>query len=121
MNFFEGAIAQSNGHVVFQSGFETPVDAVRAKLWRNAGKRSATLGLRPEHIAEVAHGGVPAVVERVEAAGLENLVYCSCSGASFVSRLPADRATKRGDTLAFRFDMEHALFFDPETGSALAG
>jgi multiple sugar transport system ATP-binding protein len=121
MNFFDGAIVQSNGEVVFQGGFEAPVDAVRAKSLQNGAQRRVTMGLRAEDIAEEANGGVPALVERVEATGLENLIYCSRNGASFVSRLPAARSAKRGDRLRFRFDMERAHFFDPETGATLAG
>lgn len=121
MNFFEGTIVQSNGELVFQAGFEAPVDAVRAKSLQDGVKGRVTMGLRPEHITEEANGGVPALVERVEVTGPENLVYCSCNGASFVSRLPAARTVKRGDRLALRFDMERAHFFDPETGAALAG
>ena len=121
MNFFEGTIVQSNGELVFQAGFEAPVDAVRAKSLQDGVKRRVTLGLRPEHIAEEANRGVPALVERVEATGLENLIYCSCNGVSFVSRLPAARTAKSGDRLTFRFDMERAHFFDPETGASLAG
>jgi multiple sugar transport system ATP-binding protein len=118
MNFFEGAIARNNGQAIFQAGFEAPVDASGAESWRNDATR-VTLGLRAEDIAEVENRGVPAVVERVEAIGPENLVYCSCNGAPLVSRLPASRTPKRGDRLLLGFNMKRAHFFDPETGAAL--
>jgi multiple sugar transport system ATP-binding protein len=119
MNFFQGAIARNNGTVVFRGGFEAEVDASRAESWASGVERRVTLGLRPEHIVEVENRGVPAVVERVEASGVENLVYCSCNGAAFVSRLPAARNPKSGDRLMLEFNMERAHFFDPETGAAL--
>jgi multiple sugar transport system ATP-binding protein len=121
MNFFEGAIAQTNGELVFRGGFEAPVDAVRAKSLQLGAKSRVTLGLRPEHIVEGSNCGVPALVERAEATGLENLIYCTCNGASFVTRLPGARTAKSGDMLTLRFEMEHAHFFDPETGATLAG
>ncbi len=120
MNFFEGTIARNNGKLVFQAGFQAPLDAVQAGLLPDGVERRVTLGLRAEHIAEEAGSGVPALVERVEATGLENLIYCSCNGASFVLRLPAARTARRGDRLTLRFDMESAHFFDPQTGTALA-
>jgi multiple sugar transport system ATP-binding protein len=121
MNFFQGAIVQSNGEVVFQAGFGAPLGPARARALQDGVKRHVTMGLRPEDITEDANNGVPALVERVEATGLENLIYCSGDGASFVARLPAARTAKSGDRLTFRFDMERAHFFDPETGASLAG
>jgi multiple sugar transport system ATP-binding protein len=107
--------------VVFHAGFEAPVDAVRAPSLQQGVKRRVILGLRPEHIAEAESQGAPALVERVEAIGLENIIYCSCNGTPLVSRLPAARTARRGDRLMLRFDMERAHFFDAETGAALAG
>src|ERR1700683_4135470 len=101
MNFFEGAIVQRNGGAMFQSSFEVLLDAARVKPQNGADGR-VTLGLRPENIAEESNEGITAVVERVEATGVENLVYCSCNGASFVSRLPASRTAKAGDTMKWR-------------------
>jgi multiple sugar transport system ATP-binding protein len=121
MNFFEGTIVRHNGEVVFHAGFEAPVDAVRAPSLQQGVKRRVILGLRPEHIAEAESQGAPALVERVEAIGLENIIYCSCNGTPLVSRLPAARTARRGDRLMLRFDMERAHFFDAETGAALAG
>ncbi len=119
MNFFEGTISQSNGNLAFQVGFEARLGDVRARALQRFVNRRVTLGLRPEDIIEGANLGIPALVERVEATGVENIIYCSCNGASFVSRLPAARTPRRGDTLAFRFDMERAHFFDSQTGAAL--
>jgi multiple sugar transport system ATP-binding protein len=115
MNFFDGVIARKNGGLVFQAGFEAAMNDA-AGDW--AGRR-VTLGLRPEHISEVGNSGVPALVERVEATGVENLLYCSCNGASFVARLPSGSRAKAGETISLRFGMEQARFFDPDTGEAI--
>jgi multiple sugar transport system ATP-binding protein len=55
----------------------------------------------------------------VEATGVENLLYCAANGARFVSRMPSARTAQRGESLALRFDMEQAHFFDPATSQAL--
>jgi multiple sugar transport system ATP-binding protein len=119
MNFFEGVASRDNGSVVFrgEAGFALPVKAGEAQALEARLGQPVTLGLRPEHIAE--GGGVAALVERVEAAGAENLLYCAFNAARFVSRMPAGCAAHSGATVALRFDMEHAHFFDPGTGQAL--
>jgi hypothetical protein len=33
--------------------------------------------------------------------------------------MPAARAAQAGESVALRFDMDHAHFFDPSTGQAL--
>jgi multiple sugar transport system ATP-binding protein len=120
MNFFEGTIVQRNGSAVFRGGFEVTLGAGGAKLPGQAGERRVTLGLRPEDIVEGKGPSLEAVVERVETTGLENIIYCSGGGGSFVSRLPADHAVKSGDRLTMQLNMNRAHFFDPESGAALA-
>jgi multiple sugar transport system ATP-binding protein len=124
MNFFQGTLARENGAVFFQGGQENKLavavegglaPALQARLGQ-----PVTLGLRPEHIGEAGGGPVAAAVERVEAAGAENFIYCSSQGLPFVMRAPSARAAKNGDTLALRFDMSQAHFFDPATGETLA-
>jgi multiple sugar transport system ATP-binding protein len=119
MNFFDGAITRKNGGLVFQAGFEVAVNGNAAGLMHNCVDRRVVLGLRPEHISGEGDCGIAALVERVEATGVENLVYCSCNGATFVSRLPRAQAAKPGEKVTLRFGMEHACFFDVETGAAL--
>ncbi|MGA2173547.1 MAG: ABC transporter ATP-binding protein [Verrucomicrobiota bacterium] len=120
MNFFQGLIDRHNGAVVFRAdaGFALPVEADAAKSLEARIGQPVTLGLRPEHIADGA--GVAALVERVEATGAENFLYCASNGVRFVSRMPAARAAQAGENLALRFDMDHAHFFDPSTGQALS-
>jgi len=124
MNFFQGTLARNNGAMVFQGGNENklaiPVVGECAPTLPAHLGQAVTLGLRPEHIGEAGGAPVAAVVERVEAAGAENFVYCSSCGVPFVMRAPSARAAKSGDALSLRFDMTQAHFFDPATGQVLA-
>ncbi len=122
MNFFQGKLARVNGAMVFQGGNDNkltvPVMAALGPSLQARLGQPVILGLRPEHIGEADGAPVPAVVERVEATGAENFIYCSSSGAPLVMRAPAARAARNGDSLALRFDMSQAHFFDPATGRA---
>ncbi len=124
MNFFQGTLASNNRAIVFQCGNENklaiPTDAAIAPALSARLGQSVTLGLRPEHIGEAGNGAVPAVIERIEAAGAENIVYCSSHGLSFVMRAPPGQPAQTGDPLPLRFDMARAHFFDPATGQTLA-
>jgi multiple sugar transport system ATP-binding protein len=124
MNFFPGTLARENGAVVFRGGSENKLavalegrsgPAMQIRLGQ-----PVTLGLRSEHICEAFGGPVAAGVERAEAAGAENLVYCSSDGLPFVMRALPSRAAKKGETLALRFDMTQAHFFDSATGDTLS-
>ena len=86
MNFFEGTIVQQNGSAVFRGGFEATLDAGGQKIAGQGNERRVTLGLRPEDIIEGGDGCLAAVVERAETTGLENLIYCTGGGGSFVAR-----------------------------------
>ncbi|HEY3861743.1 MAG TPA: ABC transporter ATP-binding protein [Verrucomicrobiae bacterium] len=116
MNFFEGTLARNNGAAVFQAG---PLN-VALTNGVPAGRlgKPVTLGLRPEHIGQ-AEGGPAAAVERVEAAGPENFIYCSIHGLPLVLRAPPGPSIKSGGSLALKFDMAHAHFFDAATGERL--
>jgi multiple sugar transport system ATP-binding protein len=124
MNFIQGTLVRNNGSMIFQGGRDNKlalsVEGGSGPAWQDHIGQPVTLGLRPEHISEAGGGRVEAVVERVEAAGAENLIYCSSHGLPFVMRAPSARPAKNGDTLALRFDMTQAHFFDPNTGVALA-
>ena len=128
MNFFEGALAEKNGLLVFQerAGKAPPfsIELKTAASPRQHAGQPMTLGLRPEHIIAAAQGNgmavVRALLERVEPAGAESLLYFSSGGHSFVARGPADAALRAAETIPLHFDMERARFFDPVTGAALA-
>jgi len=131
MNFFEGALAEKDGLLIFHeragSGpcFSLPLDEKGSRALREHAGRTVTLGLRPEHILPAppghGNGAVRAVLERVEPAGAESLFYFSNGNHAFIARGPWADISKTTDVLPLRFDMEHARFFDPATGAAIAG
>jgi multiple sugar transport system ATP-binding protein len=131
MNFFEGALAEQNGVLIFHERagqgprFSVPLDGNRSGGLRERAGQTVTLGLRPEHIVLAAPGTgrntVRAALERIEPAGAESLLYFSTGSHAFVARGPGDDFPKTTDALALDFKMEHARFFDPATGAAIAG
>ena len=125
MNFFEGTLANQNGSMIFQGGngskLAIPLPGEAAQKLQTHIGQPVTLGLRPEHIGE-GHGNtgqVQFVVERVEAAGSENFVYCSYHGESLVMKTPVTRSARSGNTVTLRFDTQEAHFFNSATGQAL--
>ena len=131
MNFFEGALAEKDGVLIFHEragpgpGFSIPLDEKRSRGLRVHAGRTVTLGLRPEHILPAlpgrGSGAVRAALERMEPAGAENLFYFSNGNHAFIARGPGAGFPKTADALPLHFNMAHALFFDPATGLALAG
>jgi multiple sugar transport system ATP-binding protein len=123
MNFFQGTLARDNGAVVFRSGGvgNLAVALERGMAERVQGRigQPVTLGLRPEDIGEAGGGNVAAVVERVEAAGAEQYLYCSSHGMPLVMRAAGTRAPRNGQTMELRFDMGRSHLFDSATGAAL--
>jgi len=130
MNFFEGALAEEDGVLVFHEragsgpSFSIPLDAKGSGAMREHAGRTVTLGLRPEHIQPAppgsVNGAVRAALERMEPAGAESLFYFSNGNHAFVARGPWADIPKTTDALPLRFDMEQARFFDPATGAAMA-
>jgi len=131
MNFFEGALAEKDGVLVFHElaaggpGFSIAVGEKAGRALRGHAGKTVTLGIRPEHIrpGPPDHGSeaVRAALERVEPAGAESLFCFSNGNHAFVARGPGDDFSKTTGALALHFDMEHARFFDAATGAALAG
>ena len=131
MNFFEGTLAEQNGVLIFHERagrgpcFSVPLDGNRSRELRERAGQTVTLGLRPEHIALAALGSgrdtVRAALERIEPAGAESLLYFATGSHAFIARGPGDDFPKTPDALALDFKMEHARFFDPATGAAIAG
>ena len=91
---------------------------------RHYAGQAVTLGLRPEHILLPSPGdgkdAVCAILERIEPAGAESLFYFSTGGQGFIARVAGDDFPKTQDALPLHFNMEHARFFDPSTGAAIA-
>jgi len=130
MNFFEGALIEKDGALIFHEragsgpSFSIPLHENSGGGLRHYAGQAVTLGLRPEHILLPSPGdgkdAVCAILERIEPAGAESLLYFSTGGHAFIARGPAENFPKTAATLPLHFDMRHARFFDPATGAAIA-
>ena len=108
----------ANGSVSF-GGVDIPLPSALA-----SGSGRIVLGLRPESL-ELAADGVPAAVEVVEEVGADAHVFCIAQIAGqttkLVARSEARHAPVRGERVALRPRPGDAHFFDPVTGSRIAG
>jgi multiple sugar transport system ATP-binding protein len=85
------------------------------------------LGIRPEAITDEGSADrsastldtVNVLVDVVEPAGSDTLVVTNIAGKEVIARLRADAAAKPGDTLPLVFNLDKAVYFDPETGNRL--
>jgi multiple sugar transport system ATP-binding protein len=79
------------------------------------------LGIRPEHIEQVAQAedSFKVYVEVVEPLGAETLVYASYGAGSVVYKVSPHSAPMVGDELFVRPKADNLHFFDPNTGQAI--
>jgi len=122
-NFFEGALGEENGKLVFEDAgrIALPVPDKRKDALSGRTGQPITLGIRPEDIGSAAAealDGAPRIrakVNVVEPMGAESYVYLEAGGASFVSRVDAHRQFRVGEEAALAVFIDKAHFFDPET------
>ena len=62
---------------------------------------------------------VSVLVDVVEPAGADTLVVTQIAGKEVFARLRADAEAKPGDMLPLVFNLDKAVYFDPETGTRL--
>jgi multiple sugar transport system ATP-binding protein len=85
------------------------------------------LGIRPEAITDegsadrsaVTLDTVPVLVDVVEPAGSDTLVVTTIAGKEVFARLRADADAKPGQMLPLVFNLDKAVYFDPDTGKRL--
>ena len=79
------------------------------------------LGVRPEDVTLVDHGGLAAEVVGSEALGAETLATLRLPdvGVPVRARLSRDARPQRGERVHLGFDLGRARMFDPATGRAL--
>jgi multiple sugar transport system ATP-binding protein len=136
MNFFDGALVQKGTGLIFQettrdattpsSPFTLELDStLRSPLKPYLGK-PIVLGIRPEHIT----CGLPppntpserilqAVVELVQPMGAETCLHFAGHAHSFTARVPATHSFAPNQQLSLAFDLRHAHFFDPASGTVI--
>ena len=85
------------------------------------------LGIRPEAITDEGSADrsartldtVNVLVDVVEPAGSDTLVVTTIAGKEVIARLRADAEARPGDMLPLVFNLDKAVYFDPETGARL--
>ncbi len=90
------------------------VDASEAK----AGD-PATVGVRPEHLADEAEGGIASRVTFAETLGHATFAYAEYGGAPLTVQLSGDRRPRAGDTLRLGIPPQHTHLFNAR-GEAFA-
>jgi multiple sugar transport system ATP-binding protein len=122
MNFVDGAVENSGGAPVFAGG-GLRVPLAGYAFAGNPAAGTATLGIRPEHVAfgpAAGSGGFEVGVDLVEPMGADSLVWCRTSaGVAFSVRMPGDAAIRKGERLAAAFPAANLSLFDTASGQRL--
>ncbi|MEZ0169751.1 ABC transporter ATP-binding protein [Microvirga sp. TS319] len=81
----------------------------------------AVLGIRPEHVALVENGGIPAVVKAVEYLGADSILLCDVKGETVSVRQAGYCALPAGAQVALGWQNRHIHLFDRDSGKRRAG
>jgi sn-glycerol 3-phosphate transport system ATP-binding protein len=82
-------------------------------------ENDALLGIRPEHLRVVPHGGIPAKVTAVEHLGAESIVLCDVEGRPAAFRQAGFSPYRTGSMVELDWSPEHVHRFDKKTGARL--
>ncbi len=132
MNVLHGRAEAGPGRVVFrceingQNGSSISIPLPGHLIEKVRSRSEIAVGFRPEHLRlsstrlnADAPGPLQAVVELVENTGVDSYVYVSYGTARLVSRYNRGQPPVIGENMTLEFDVEHALFFDSQTGEAI--
>ena len=117
MNFVEGTLEGSGDGIVFKAkGLE---QAIPSGSGVGNGGRSATLGVRSEHVL-VGEGANQGKVTITQPLGDITLVFFDFGGeATLAAQVSPDLAFSPGDDITFRFEESGFHMFDGESGERL--
>src|SRR6266545_1234285 len=121
MNFIPADLAARNGDLVARAeGIELTLPPAQ-RPQADAGA-TATVGIRPEHIALVspAEGHAAGEVYVVEPVGREQIVDVQVGGRVLRVVAPPGYGGKMGDRIGLRFALDRLHLFDPQSGDRLA-
>jgi multiple sugar transport system ATP-binding protein len=124
MNFLEGQVQVTTGRMMFAvAGWPVPLTAKNVPAGLCHPEQPAVLGLRAEDIS-LATSGPETNRLRMEVALTESLGHASLvtlrrDGWQVTARLPRGPLPGRQESVDVEFHMEHAHWFDLETGIAL--
>jgi multiple sugar transport system ATP-binding protein len=130
MNFFTGKIVRHGETAIFQENADTDGLTLAWQHTAHSGLpegRDLVLGLRPEAIlraeqipAKPSGTTIAARVERLEMRGPDTYAYVARANRSFAARLPAPDGIVPNQVIHLAFDLRHAHFFAPTSGSRIA-
>ncbi|MBU2288296.1 MAG: ATP-binding cassette domain-containing protein, partial [Gammaproteobacteria bacterium] len=118
MNFLPGVLRMQGGaaHVELKDGtrLEAPASA------RGTDGQAVIYGTRPEHLALVESGGIPARVVVMEPTGMDTFVACRHEGTDISAVFRERHDFAPGTTIHLQPDLQRAHLFDAGTGERLA-
>ncbi len=122
MNFLQGILSSSNGHVRLDTGeigIEVPGEQARGLV--GTGSR-ATIGVRPEHVTVTAPrpGATLAKVELIEPVGPVTYLDLSLGSDSLRASVTGSQRYTIGEEVAVAFQPESIHFFDTTSGTRLS-
>jgi len=127
MNLLRGRVEADGVRCGFRcaSGVFPVPERWRASVAARAG-REAVLGIRPEAVGEEASGGADVAalrgtVDGVEPMGAETFVQMTLDGGvRIIARVSPERVLKVGASVELPVSLARSVWFDPESGQALA-
>ncbi len=118
MNFISGRVSADNREVLELETGETL--ALPATGYAQRPGEAVTLGIRPNHMQQVADGGVKVSVRSVEQLGGESYLYGSLGGGSAMTlHLPGQTDVELGQTISVIPEPGEIHLFDTETTRTL--
>lgn len=120
MNFFDGSLAGAKADRIETEGTKINLKGYEFSDFPRKEGQTASLGIRPEHVAVGAAAKAMPVkakvtVELVEPMGADTLVWSNYAGKPFRFLMDGIAEVGVGDTLDIGFDPAKANLFDAET------
>ncbi len=114
INMLTGTVGESGVTVAFT---DLPVPIALAA---QPSGGTVDVGIRPEHLQPVDHGGISGVVQVIEYLGAETYVFIDVGGGRDLCwRTPGRADVSVGSHLTLGFDVARLHVFDPETGARI--
>jgi len=127
MNFLEADLDTTGEGALRPGNLVWPVPAHAREALRRAALPRVVVGVRPEHFHERAldpdiasRAGLTVDVDYLEPLGSEVHAACRLGDREIVVRLPSTTRARADAPLQLGVELEHARFFDPETGACVA-
>jgi multiple sugar transport system ATP-binding protein len=115
MNLLPGTVQRNDGTLeITFAGDRLPLPAVGAREGQ-----TVLYGIRPEHLAIGATGGLGAEVIVVEPTGADTQIYCRCNDQEVTATIRDRTDVRAGDRIRLVPDIGRAHIFDTASGKRL--